>query len=297
MKKINNTTESSNPNSNDIDIRNINEIIQIFHDDNHDILRGIGKVLDEINDIIKMTINSLTQEGRLFYVGAGTSGRLGVLDAAECKPTFGVEDGLVEGVIAGGKDALFMSIEGAEDRVDEVKTIIKGYNISTNDIIVGISCSGTASFVLDFLKHSKDIGAKTALITFNKIDDINYIDKLLSVFVGPEIITGSTRMKSGTATKMILNMISSITMIKLNKTYGNYMVDLKVINKKLVKRGIDIIQSITGIDSDSAEALLKKSNGHVKNAIVMEELDISFLESEKLLDKHHGSLRKILDEK
>ena len=295
MKKRKNITESSNPNSNDIDVKNIREIIQIFHNDNLEILDGLNNVLDEINNIVELTIECLKNNGRLFYVGAGTSGRLGVLDAAECKPTFGVDDGMVEGIIAGGKNALFMSIEGAEDNIDEVEDIIDEYNISKNDIIIGISCSGTASFVLEFLKQTKNIDSKTALITFNEIDDVNYIDQLLSVHVGPEIITGSTRMKSGTATKMILNMISSISMIKLNKTYGNYMVDLKVINKKLIKRGIHIIKSITGVDSKKAKILLEESNGYVKNAIVMEKLNISFLESKLLLNQYSGSLREILD--
>ena len=297
MKKKDNTTETSNSNSNEIDLKSIKEIINIFNDDNQNLLSGISNALDDIHDVIKRTIDCLLNDGRLFYVGAGTSGRLGVLDAAECKPTFGVEGDMVQGIIAGGKNALWKSIEGAEDKINEIEEIIEKHSVSKSDIIIGISCSGTASFVLEFLKKSKSLGANTILITFNEMDDFNYIDKILTVSVGPEIITGSTRMKSGTATKMILNMISSITMIKLNKTYGNYMVDLKVMNQKLLNRGIRIIKSITGVTSDDAKVLLDESEGNVKNAIVMQKLNISYSKSVDLLDEHNGSLRQILNDR
>jgi len=297
MKKRDNTTETSNSNSNEIDLKSIKEIINIFNDDNQNLLSGISNALDDIHDVIKRTIDCLLNDGRLFYVGAGTSGRLGVLDAAECKPTFGVEGDMVQGIIAGGKNALWKSIEGAEDKINEIEEIIEKHSVSKSDIIIGISCSGTASFVLEFLKKSKSLGANTILITFNEMDDFNYIDKILTVSVGPEIITGSTRMKSGTATKMILNMISSITMIKLNKTYGNYMVDLKVMNQKLLNRGIRIIKSITGVTSDDAKVLLDESEGNVKNAIVMQKLNISYSKSVDLLDEHNGSLRQILNDR
>ena len=294
MKKTNTITESQNQNSIDIDTKNVSEIVQIFYNDNKAILDGLEQSLDDIKNVVDLTISSLISGGRLLYVGAGTSGRLGVLDASECKPTFSVDKELVQGVIAGGERALTESIEGAEDKIDEVKNIINNKNISSKDIIIGISCSGSAPFVLEFLKLSGKIGATTVLITFNNVDNIKYVDKIIKTYVGPEIISGSTRMKSGTATKMILNMISSITMIKLNKTYGNYMVDLNVVNKKLEKRAINILKALTSLNNSEAQMILKKSKGKVKNAIIMTNLKVSYHESIKLIAKHNGNLRLIL---
>lgn len=294
MKSDNKITESSNIRSVDIDKKSIAEMLNIFNSEDLIAVKAIESCLDDINQIIQLTTSCLKNNGRLFYVGAGTSGRLGVLDAAECKPTFSVEDELVQGIIAGGEEAMFKSIENAEDEVDEVPRIIKDREIKSTDMVIGISCSGAAPFVLKFLNKSKKIGATTALITFNNVKKRDYIDKLLKVFVGPEIISGSTRMKSGTATKMILNMISTITMIKLNKTYGNFMVDLKIMNKKLLNRGIHIIQSINNITKDDAKLLLKKSRGKVKNAIIIQKLGVSYEKSENLLKKYNGSLREIL---
>lgn len=296
MKKTKNITESQNINSIDIDTKNISDIVKIFNDDNKDIINGISNSLDDIKDVVDITLQSLLNGGRLFYVGAGTSGRLGVLDAAECKPTFSVDDDMVQGIIAGGEKALSESIEGAEDKIDGVDEIINIKRISSNDVVIGISCSGGAPFVLEFLKQSKAAKAETVLITFNDIEEEEYINKTLKVFVGPEIISGSTRMKSGTATKMILNMISTITMIKLNKTYGNYMVDLKVVNKKLLLRAVNIIKSLTGASSDEAEELVSRSKGKVKNALIMKKLGVSYLESIELIKKFDGSLRSIINE-
>ena len=296
MKNNNKTTESSNIISKDIDTKNISEMISIFNHEDLKIIKSIQEVSDDIEKIIKHTINCLKNNGRLFYVGAGTSGRLGVMDAAECRPTFGVDKNFVQGIIAGGDIAMLESVEGAEDKTEEVLEIINNRKIGAHDVVIGISCSGTARFVLKFLKESKFKGSTTSLITFNNIDEIEYIDEILRIDVGSEIITGSTRMKSGTATKMVLNMISTISMIKLNKTYGNYMVDLKVMNEKLLNRAIHIISSLTGLDIEHSEKILLKSNKSVKNAIVMHELGVGFEESEKLLRKYTGSLRDILDE-
>ena len=294
MKKTNNITESQNKNSVDIDIKSVSEIVQIFHNDNKSILDGLYESIDDIKNVIESTISCLVDGGRLLYVGAGTSGRLGVLDASECTPTFSVDDELVQGVIAGGVKALTKSIEGAEDKTDDVNDIIDEKNISSKDIIIGISCSGTAPFVLEFLKCSHEIGATTVLITFNDIDNLKYVDRIVKTYVGPELISGSTRMKSGTATKMILNMISTITMIKLNKTYGNYMVDLNVVNEKLKNRAINILKALTGINNSEAQIALKKSKGKVKNAIIMTILKVSYYESIKLISKYNGNLRLIL---
>ena len=296
MKNNNKITESSNIISKDIDTKSISDIISIFNDEDLKIIESIKKSSTDIEQIIKYVVNSLQNDGRLFYVGAGTSGRLGIMDAAECRPTFGVDKNIVQGIIAGGDIAAFESVEGAEDKIDKVLEIINDKMIGPYDVVIGISCSGTARFVLEFLKESKSKGSITSLITFNDIDEIKYIDKILRINVGSEIITGSTRMKSGTATKMVLNMISSISMIKLNKTYGNHMVDLKVMNEKLLNRAINIISSLTGLDIDNSKKLLLKSDKSIKNAIIIHKLKLNFEESEKLLKKYNGSLRDALNE-
>jgi len=296
MKNNNKITESSNIISKDIDTKSISDIISIFNDEDLKIIESIKKSSTDIEQIIKYVVNSLQNDGRLFYVGAGTSGRLGIMDAAECRPTFGVDKNIVQGIIAGGDIAAFESVEGAEDKIDKVLEIINDKMIGPYDVVIGISCSGTARFVLEFLKESKSKGSITSLITFNDIDEIKYIDKILRINVGSEIITGSTRMKSGTATKMVLNMISSISMIKLNKTYGNHMVDLKVMNEKLLNRAINIISSLTGLDIDNSKKLLLKSDKSIKNAVIIHKLKLNFEESEKLLKKYNGSLRDALNE-
>lgn len=296
MKKINNITESQNTSSIDIDKKGISEIVNIFNDDNKSIIDGINNSKHHIVEAVEITIESLISGGRLFYVGAGTSGRLGVLDASECRPTFSVNDEMVQGIIAGGYKALSESIEGAEDDTKDVEMIIKEKGITSKDVVIGISCSGTAPFVLDFLKKSKYRDAKTIFITFNNIESLDYIDKIIRTYVGPEIISGSTRMKSGTATKMILNMISTITMIKLNKTYGNFMVDLNVVNNKLEYRAINIIKSLTGSSEENSRKALVNAKGKVKVALVMIEIDVSYKDAIDLIDKYNGSLRKILDE-
>ena len=280
----------------DIDKKGISEIVNIFNDDNKSIIDGINNSKHHIVEAVEITIESLISGGRLFYVGAGTSGRLGVLDASECRPTFSVNDEMVQGIIAGGYKALSESIEGAEDDTKDVEMIIKEKGITSKDVVIGISCSGTAPFVLDFLKKSKYRDAKTIFITFNNIESLDYIDKIIRTYVGPEIISGSTRMKSGTATKMILNMISTITMIKLNKTYGNFMVDLNVVNNKLEYRAINIIKSLTGSSEENSRKALVNAKGKVKVALVMIEIDVPYKDAIDLIDKYNGSLRKILDE-
>tara|TARA_X000001036_G_scaffold88399_1_gene80524 strand:- start:6077 stop:6982 length:906 start_codon:yes stop_codon:yes gene_type:complete len=296
MKKVNNITESQNTSSIDIDKKGISEIVNIFNDDNKSIIDGINNSKHHIVEAVEITIESLISGGRLFYVGAGTSGRLGVLDASECRPTFSVNEEMVQGIIAGGYKALSESIEGAEDDTKDVEMIIKEKGITSKDVVIGISCSGTAPFVLDFLKKSKYRDAKTIFITFNNIESLDYIDKIIRTYVGPEIISGSTRMKSGTATKMILNMISTITMIKLNKTYGNFMVDLNVVNNKLEYRAINIIKSLTGSSEEKSRKALVNAKGKVKVALVMIEIDVPYKDAIDLIDKYNGSLRKILDE-
>ena len=288
MSKI---TESKNKVSQNIDSMKISDILNIINDEDKKVPSSISNHLSEIERIIRDVVHSFNNEGRLFYVGCGTSGRIGVLDASECHPTFSVSHDMVQGIIAGGKTALYKSIEGAEDSFEDGFNSLKDKKITSNDSVIGISANGEAPFVLGALSYAFSISASTSLISFNKLKKKKFVKNNLSIIVGPEIITGSTRMKAGTATKLILNMISTTAMIKMNKTYSNYMVDLKISNNKLHQRGIRIISEITGVDTDSASLLLKKANKNVKAAIVMQLTGLSYEKTIKKLSLNNGNLR------
>ncbi len=293
MTKI---TETKNPQSNNLDNMSISKIIELMNIEDKRIPVIIGKNLHVIEKVINNVINSFESNGRLFYIGCGTSGRLGVLDASQCPPTFKTDPFLVQGVIAGGYGALSKSIEGAEDSFDDGKKIILDKKIKQSDVVIGISASGSAKFVLGALSKSFELGAYTSLITFNNFnEDDYYINDIISYNLGPEIISGSTRMKAGTATKMILNMISTTSMIKSNKVYKNYMVDLKVSNEKLKDRAINIISDITKLDIIKSSSLLKLAKNDVKVALVMNHTDLSYNSACELLKKNKGKLRNILE--
>ncbi len=290
----NKITEQQNPNSMDIDQKSSLEILEVINAEDAKIHIVVKKALPEISKFINDVVHSFKNGGRLFYVGAGTSGRLGVLDASECPPTYRTNPEMVQGIIAGGLDALVRSIEGAEDNPLEGEKIVEEYEIGRNDIMLGISAAGTAPYVLSALKSAKSNYVKTGLLICNHLEAPEYVDHLISIPVGPEVVTGSTRMKAGTATKMVLNMITTISMIKLNKTYGNIMVDLNACNEKLWDRGTRIIMHFTNLDYDNAFNLLKKANGEVKPAIVMQKLNLSYHDSKIKLNTNNGALRKIL---
>ena len=293
MTKI---TETKNPQSNDLDNMSISKIIKLMNMEDKEIPKIIGQNLELIEKVIKNVINSFESNGRLFYIGCGTSGRLGVLDASECPPTFKTDPSLVQGIIAGGYGALSKSIEGAEDSFDDGEEIIIDEKIKQSDVVIGISASGSAKFVLGALSKAFELGAYTCLITFNSFnEDDSYIKDIISYNLGPEIISGSTRMKAGTATKMILNMISTTSMIKSNKVYKNYMVDLKVSNEKLKDRAINIISDITKLDIIKSSSLLKLAKNDVKVALVMNHTNLSYDSSCELLEKNKGKLRNILE--
>ena len=290
------TTETKNPLSNNLDNMSVSKIIELMNVEDKEIPKIIGQNLHVIEKVINNVINTIESDGRLFYIGCGTSGRLGVLDASECPPTFKTNPSLVQGVIAGGYDALYKSIEGAEDSFDDGQKIILDKNIKSSDSVVGISASGSAQYVLGALSKSFELGAYTSLITFNDfIGDNSYINEIISYNLGPEIISGSTRMKAGTATKLILNMISTTSMVKSNKVYKNYMVDLKVSNKKLKARAINIISDITKLDSAKSLALLKLAKNDVKVALVMNYSNLTYNSACELLKKNKGKLRNILE--
>ena len=288
-------TEQQNSASANIDENSTLEILSIINNEDAGVALAIQNKLSEIEAFIKALILRVKGGGRLFYVGSGTSGRLGVLDAAECPPTFSTSSTMVKGIIAGGYDALVRSIEGAEDNpIDGAKVIID-YGINSESTVLGITASSTTPFVLGALEKAKEFGAMTGLLLCNNPPKLEYVDHIISIIVGPEVISGSTRMKAGTATKMVLNMITTTLMIKLNKTYGNLMVDLKASNEKLWDRGTRIIQHLTDLSYDDSLKLLQSADGEVKTAIVMEKLKMEAGDTRKKLNENKGSLRKVLN--
>jgi len=291
-KKI---TEQQNPASADIDEKSIHEILTVINNEDGAVAAAVQNCLVDITGFINVLVPRLQSGGRLIYVGSGTSGRLGVLDAAECPPTFSVDPELVQGIIAGGNDALVRSIEGAEDDPAVGARAVVNYDITAADTILGITASSSTPFVLGALEKAKEIGAITGLLICNNPPELEYIDHLISIIVGPEVITGSTRMKAGTATKMVLNMITTTAMIKLNKTYGNLMVDLKASNQKLWDRGTRIIEHLTELNYDDALKLLQSANGDVKTALVMGNKTYDYEKSRQMLIGNKGSLRRTLE--
>ena len=288
-------TEQQNSASANIDENSTLEILSIINNEDAEVALAIQNKLSEIEAFIKALIPRVKGGGRLFYVGSGTSGRLGVLDAAECPPTFSTSPTMVTGIIAGGYDALVRYIEGAEDNPTDGAKAIIDYGINSEATVLGITASSTTPFVLGALEKAKEFGAMTGLLLCNNPPKLEYVDHIISIIVGPEVISGSTRMKAGTATKMVLNMITTTLMIKLNKTYGNLMVDLKASNEKLWDRGTRIIQHLTDLSYDDSLKLLQSADGEVKTAIVMEKLKMEAGDTREKLNENKGSLRKVLD--
>ena len=289
-------TEQQNLQSSQIDSMSINDILNTINREDQNIAIAVQATLPDIEKTVELTVNSIQKGGRVFYVGAGTSGRLGVLDASEIPPTFSAPKGLFIGVIAGGENALRNSVEGAEDRSEEAIIDLEQYELNENDTLVGISCSGAANYVVSALDHAKANGAKTVyLVTNPNPFKITEVDVIINAVTGPEVVTGSTRMKAGTATKLILNMISTATMIKLGKVYGNLMVDLMAVNDKLVDRGTRIIEQLTDLDYDGAQLKLFEAEKSVKTAIVMQKLNCTLDEAREKLDNAGGFLRNLID--
>ena len=289
------STEKQNVESLNIDELSIIRILELINNEDASIPKKIAASLAEIEQTVDLCIQSLKSNGRIFYIGAGTSGRLGVLDASEIPPTFSAPNDLFTGIIAGGDKALKNSIEGAEDDPEQAIKDLKNHNIKKEDVLIGISSSGAARYVQSALDYAKSIKAKIVYITCNKTPYFHVdADVAIALETGPEIITGSTRMKAGTATKMVLNMISSATMIKLGKVYGNLMVDLMAVNDKLVDRGCRIISQLTNVDEIVAKRTLVRSKMSVKTAIVMIYHSIGYDKAKKMIDDSDGMLRKII---
>jgi len=281
------STEQANPNSSNIDVKSTIEILQIINNEDHNIPDVIREELWNITKLVDLVVESFKRKGRLFYVGAGTSGRLGMLDAAECPPTFGTEKTMVQGIIAGGSKALTQTVEWIEDSEKDGEKAIENKCINSKDIVIAISASGYAPFVMGAMKKAKQKGAKVGLIICNTANK-NYpnADIIVAVDVGPEILTGSTRMKSGTAQKMILNMITTAAMIKLGKVYNNLMVDLMPVNKKLIHRSKKIISMATGCNNIVADRFFSASGGKPKTAILMILLDLDKKTADILLKEN-----------
>jgi len=294
-QKIDEITEKRNILSEDLDKLSPLEIVELMNLLDYDTILAVEKAKYQIAKVIEMTINTIENKHKIFYIGAGTSGRLGILDAVECPPTFRTDYEIVQGIIAGGNSALFKAIEGAEDSFENGKIDVQE-RVSAGDILIGISANGKAKYVLSALETAKKLNCKTVLITCNNVKKENYIDELIVINTGTEVLSGSTRLKAGTATKMVLNMISTGTFAKTGKVYKNYMVDLNVSNQKLKRRAINILKDIAKVDDSIAEDFLKKSNGDVKVALLMIMKGISEKKAKELLDLNKGFLRKIIED-
>ena len=290
------TTEQRNEFSANIDSKTSLEILAIINSEDKKVPAAVEKILPEIAALVDDIVTAFKTGGRLFYIGAGTSGRLGVLDASECPPTYGVDPEMVQGIIAGGIPALTRPVEAAEDRFEEGIEELKKRGFSGNDVLVGITASGQAPYVLGALEYARNLGAVTGAVSCNaESKTFGYAKHRMYVNVGPEVVTGSTRMKSGTAQKLILNMLSTAAMIRLGKVYENFMVDLRPTNHKLVLRSIRLIREITGCSQAEAEAAFTASEKQPKAAIVMILLNIDREEAERLLAGAEGHISAIIN--
>jgi N-acetylmuramic acid 6-phosphate etherase len=289
-------TEQVNINSANLDRLSTIEIVDLFNKEDLNTINAIAGARTELAAAIDMIAANLQQGGRLFYIGAGTSGRLGVLDAAECPPTFCTPPELVQGILAGGAGALVKSSEGLEDIASDGAQAIVDNNIGEHDVVVGITAGGTTPYVHGAIESAKQRGAKTvfiACVPANQVASIADIDIRLPV--GPEILSGSTRLKSGTVTKMALNILSTGTMVKLGKVYGNRMVDVAVTNTKLLDRALQMIQDLTQLERNAASALLDDSGRSVKVALLMHWTQVDRSKAEAILSQHQGQLRSAVD--
>lgn len=291
------TTELRNPASEHLGRASTREAFDILNHEDASVAAAVAAARDDICRAIDLVVESLRNKGRLIYVGAGSSGRLGVLDAAECPPTFLTDPSVVQGVIAGGFDALTRSIEGAEDNPADGAAAVDKCEVGRVDVVFGIATGGTTPFVHGALARARERGAKTVFLACVPKDQVgDDADVSIRVITGPELITGSTRMKGGTATKMVLNMVSSISMIRLGKVYGNLMVDVNTTgNAKLLDRGRRMVATVTGLSPDASATLLETAGGHVKTALVMEARDVGRAEAHRLLCDAQDNVERVID--
>ncbi|WP_308565560.1 N-acetylmuramic acid 6-phosphate etherase [uncultured Haemophilus sp.] len=288
-------TEQRNPNSMNVDSLSALEIVQLMNEEDKQVPLAIEKCLPQIVQAVECIVTAFQQGGRLVYIGAGTSGRLGVLDASECPPTFGVSPEMVKGIIAGGERALRHPIEGAEDSKAQAVVDLQTIQFSSKDVLVGIAASGRTPYVIGALEYAKSLGSVTVSIASNPNSAMaNIVDIAIDTVVGPEVLTGSSRLKSGTAQKLVLNMLTTASMILMGKCYQNLMVDVQASNEKLKARAIRIVMQATDCDKALAEETLKQSDQNAKLAIMMILSGLDRAQAEALLEKHQGKLQLAL---
>ena len=288
-------TEQINKRTEHIDRLETKEILKLINEEDKKVAFAVEEEIDNINKAVDIIYNAIVNGGRLVYCGCGTSGRLGILDAVECPPTFGTDPTLVQGIIAGGTKAFVKAVEGAEDNLEMGEEDLNNIHFSNKDILVGIAASGRTPYVIGAINYAKSIGAKTISITCCPGSDINNMtDISIAPKTGAEVITGSTRMKCGTAQKLVLNMISTTVMIKLGKVYGNLMVDVKATNEKLLERTVSIVKSATGVEDKVARKVLSECEYSAKTAIVMIQYNYSKEEAETALIKAEGRISSIV---
>ncbi len=291
-------TESRNPASLELDCLSTGEIVKLMNQEDRKVAEAVAEVREELTELIDRIAVSMRQGGRLFYVGAGTSGRLGVIDAVECGPTFSIEPDQVVGILAGGEKAFFQAREGLEDEKVSGADRLDRENLQPIDSVIGIAASGETPYVIGALERAAEAGALTAALVCTRNSRLaEAADHRLEVIVGPEVLTGSTRLKAGTAQKMVLNIISTTVMVKLGKVYSNLMVDLKASNSKLKERSLKIFQEISDISSQEAWQYLTKADFNLKQAVVMFEKQCSRDKARQLLAGSEGNLRKVIDGK
>jgi N-acetylmuramic acid 6-phosphate etherase len=290
-------TEQRNPRSREIDRLSALEITDLINAEDRMVAAAVGEEREAIAQAMELVVAAFMAGGRLIYVGAGTSGRLGVLDAAEMPPTYGTDPEMVQGIIAGGYAALVRAQEGAEDAPEDGARAVDEKNVGRSDFVLGIATSGTTPYVHGALRRARERGARTGflLCTYPSPELLAAHDVVIAPLVGPEVITGSTRMKAGTATKMVLNTITTGAMVRLGKVYGNLMVDLQVTCQKLQDRGERILMETMGLDRGAAAALLERADGHVKTALVMQGRGVDQAEARRLLDEAGGLVGRVVE--
>jgi N-acetylmuramic acid 6-phosphate etherase len=289
-------TEQRNPRSMDLDRLSTEGILRLINSEDKLVPLAVEREIPYIEQAVELIVHSLKQGGRLLYFGAGTSGRLGVVDASECPPTFGTDPGMVIGVMAGGHAAMFRSQEGAEDSEEQAGRDVEAHHVGPLDTVCGIAASRRTPYVVAAVRRAKELGAKTIYVTTNPRSEFDLeVDVAICPEVGPEVLMGSTRMKSGTAQKLVLNLLTTTAMVKLGKVYENMMIDLQLTNRKLVERSKRILMTITGVDYPTAASFLERSGGHVKTAIVMIKTGVSAEEARGKIARADGFVRGAIE--
>jgi N-acetylmuramic acid 6-phosphate etherase len=290
-------TEGINPASLSLDKAPVPEIIEMMVNEDRKVITAVHREKQRIANGVEIVAASLRKGGRIVFVGAGTSGRLGIVEAAEMPPTFGTPDSAVQAVMAGGRDAVFRAREGVEDNFEEGTRAIARLRVTARDVVIGVSASGMTPFVRGGLTRARKAGAKIIFVTCSPGSELEtFVDLVIAPAVGPEVIAGSTRLKAGTATKMVLNMLTTIAMVRTGKTYGNLMVDVQTGSEKLRDRARRIIHIVTGLDYDEADRLLRKARWNVKAAIVMQKANLGYAEAVARLRGSSDSVREAIGE-